>query len=117
MFEKNMRIAFLLDFYGEVLDESARNIMKAYYEEDLSLSEIASGAGISRQGVRHVIKKCEEELEFLEEKLGLAARFSVLDGISEEIGEISSALVGEEPIDRQGIAERLNRIGEKIADI
>ncbi len=74
MFEKNMKIALLLDFYGDVLDDRTREIMNAYYEDDLSLSEIAESAGISRQGVRHVIKHGEEQLEFLEARLGLAEK-------------------------------------------
>ena len=72
MFEKNMKIGFLLDFYGDVLDEHTRGIMNSYYEDDLSLSEIAEGLGISRQGVRHVIKKGEDQLLSLEDALGLA---------------------------------------------
>ncbi len=72
MFEKNMKISYLLDFYGDVLDERVRAVMDAYYDDDLSLSEIADGEGISRQGVRHLIKKGEEHLLFLEQKLGLA---------------------------------------------
>ena len=74
MFEKNLTVEFLLDFYGEVLPERTRGILAAYYGDDLSLSEIADGEGISRQGVRHILKKGEEELFFLEERLGLAAR-------------------------------------------
>ena len=72
MFEKNMFIGYLLDFYGEVLDEKTRRVMLAYYEEDLSLAEIADIESISRQGVRHIIKQGEGKLEFLESKLGLA---------------------------------------------
>ena len=72
MFEKNMKIGFLLDFYGDVLDEHTRGIMNSYYEDDLSLSEIAEGLGISRQGVRHIIKKGEDQLLSLEDALGLA---------------------------------------------
>lgn len=79
MFEKNLRIAYLLDFYGDALEERTRNIMQAYYDDDLSLSEIADGESISRQGVRHIIKKGEEELEFFEERLGLAAHYSELE--------------------------------------
>ena len=74
MFEKNLRLSYLLDFYGEVLDEHIRSVMKAYYDDDLSLAEIAEGVGISRQGVRHLIKKGEDQLSFLEDRLGLAAR-------------------------------------------
>ena len=64
MFEKNMRISYLLDFYGDLLDEHISGVMRAYYNDDLSLSEIASDEGISRQGIRHLIKKGEEMLEF-----------------------------------------------------
>jgi predicted DNA-binding protein YlxM (UPF0122 family) len=117
MFEKNMRIAFLLDFYGEVLDENPRSIMRAYYEEDLSLSEIASGEGISRQGVRHVIKKCEEQLEFLEEKLGLAAKFSSLEDLSLKVKEIATVLPQKSGEELSDTAKQLYAIGEQLADI
>jgi predicted DNA-binding protein YlxM (UPF0122 family) len=79
MFEKNLKLAYLLDFYGDVLDEHTRTVMKAYYDDDLSLSEIAEGVGISRQGVRHVIKKGEEQLSFLEDRLGLASHYEELE--------------------------------------
>ena len=76
MFEKDLSIAFLLDFYGDVLSERKRTVLDYYYNDDLSLSEVAEEIGISRQGVRELIKKAEEELRFYEEKLGLAKRFS-----------------------------------------
>ena len=75
MFEKNLEIAFLLDFYGDVLSERKRTMLDLYYNDDLSLAEVAEEIGISRQGVRELIKKAEEELLFYEEKLGLAKRF------------------------------------------
>ena len=74
MYEKNLKIGYLLDFYGEVLPERKRNVLDMYYNEDFSLSEIAEEIGISRQGVRDLIKKTEEELIFFEEKLGLSKR-------------------------------------------
>ncbi len=75
MFEKDLEIAFLLDFYGEVLSDRKRTVLDYYYNDDCSLAEIAEEIGISRQGVRDLIKKAEEELRFYEEKLGLAQRF------------------------------------------
>ena len=62
MFEKNLGMSFLLDFYGQMLTERKRTVMNMYYNEDLSLSEIADEIGISRQGVRELIKKSEAEL-------------------------------------------------------
>ena len=85
MFEKNLEIGYLLDFYGEILSERKRDIMDLYYNDDLSLSEIAQELGISRQGVRELIKKAEEELNFYEQKLHLAQRFG-------EAGEHAAAL-------------------------
>lgn len=74
MFEKNLNMGYLLDFYGDILPERKRSVMDMYYNEDLSLAEIASEIGISRQGVRDILKKSEEELTFYEEKLGLAQK-------------------------------------------
>ena len=76
MFEKNLEIGYLLDFYGEILPERRRDIMDLYYNDDLSLSEIAEQMGITRQAVRDSIKKTEQELFFYEEKLGLRRRFT-----------------------------------------
>jgi predicted DNA-binding protein YlxM (UPF0122 family) len=72
---KNMELSFLLDFYRELLTEKQREAIELYYNEDLSLSEIADNEGISRQGVRDAIKRAEGLLLELEERLGLAKRF------------------------------------------
>ena len=85
MFEKDWNISYLLDFYREILSEKTRSVMEMYYNEDLSLSEIAEQIGISRQGVRDIVKKTEEELFFWEEKLGLAKRDLELRGRAERI--------------------------------
>ena len=76
MFEKNLEIGYLLDFYGDILPERRRDILDLYYNDDLSLSEIAEQMGITRQAVRDSIKKTEQELFFYEEKLGLRRRFT-----------------------------------------
>ncbi len=72
---KNMEIAFLFDFYGEMLTEKQQDVIELYYEDDLSLSEIAENEGITRQGVRDSIKRAETQLLEMEERLGLAKRF------------------------------------------
>lgn len=92
MFEKNMSLALLLDIYGNTLDEHTRSILKAYYEDDLSLSEIADGEEISRQGVRHIIKKGEEQLRFLEEALHLSKVSEALEAASGALLSIKKRL-------------------------
>ena len=79
MFSKDLGIGLLLDFYGDVLSEHTRGMMEMYYNEDLSLAEIAEGAGISRQAVRQAIKKGEETLTDLEDKLGLCRQAMELE--------------------------------------
>ena len=73
MVAKNLEISLLLDFYGDMLTEKQRNVVELYYNEDLSLSEIAAHSRITRQGVRDSIKRAEGILLDLEDRLGLAA--------------------------------------------
>ena len=87
MFQKDLKISLLLDFYGDILSERRRELMEMYYNEDLSLSEIAEIAGISRQGVRDSVKKSERELEELEETLGLLERFNKVKLEIKKIGD------------------------------
>lgn len=70
-----MTVAMLYDFYGDMLTEKQAQAIELYYNEDLSLAEIAEPLGISRQGVRDNIKRGEKQLRELEEKLGLVKRF------------------------------------------
>lgn len=69
---KDLKFASLLDIYGGVLTDKQREMLELYYNEDLSLSEIAANEGISRQGVRDSIKRGEEALLELDEKIGAA---------------------------------------------
>lgn len=74
MFTKDLIIGDLLDIYGELLTGRKAELLRQYYDEDLSLSEISENEGMSRQGARALIKKGEGELLRLEEKLGLCAK-------------------------------------------
>ena len=82
MVTKNLEISYLLDFYGDVLTEKQRDVMEQYYNDDLSLSEIADNFGITRQGVRDAIKRGEGTILELEDKVGFARRYrAVQEGI------------------------------------
>lgn len=97
MFEKNMKVAYLLDFYSDALDEHIGSVMKSYYEDDLSLSEIASCVGISRQGIRHLIKKGEDQLLFFEERFGLAKRYDELTYAADLLSNVYEKLKLADP--------------------
>lgn len=79
---KNLDISLLLDFYGSMLTQKQREMTEYYYNDDLSLAEIAENEGITRQGVRDSIKRGEAQLFDMEDRLGLLARFHrVQEGI------------------------------------
>lgn len=80
-------MTMLFDFYGEVLTEKQREFFDLYYNEDLSLGEIAQNEGISRQGVRDVIVRAEGVMRKLEEKTGIVARFTKLQSALSTIEE------------------------------
>lgn len=69
--DKNVEIVLLLDFYGNMLTDRQREIMKLYYEDNLSLSEIAEELSISKQGVSDSLKRSEKVLYDTEAKLQL----------------------------------------------
>ena len=80
---KNLEIAMLLDFYGDMLTEKQREMITLYYNDDLSLAEIAEDQGITRQGVRDAIKRAAQQLTDMEACLGLARRFGEMrEGLS-----------------------------------
>ena len=75
MKNQTYRMTMLFDFYGEILTDRQKEFFDLYYNEDLSLAEIAENYGISRQGVRDVIVRAEAAMTELEDKTGLIRRF------------------------------------------
>jgi predicted DNA-binding protein YlxM (UPF0122 family) len=116
VFEKNLTVEFLLDFYGEVLAPRTRDLLAAYYGDDLSLAEIAEGEQISRQGVRHILKKGEEELFFLEERLGLAARHRAMQEAAERIRTLAAALRGRDDAEVTALLTELSAFSARYLD-
>ncbi|MDD4796477.1 MAG: YlxM family DNA-binding protein [Eubacteriales bacterium] len=73
--EKNVTMALLMDFYGELLTPRQRDALHMHYEEDMSLAEIAQGLDITRQGVHDALKRGETALGTYEARLGLVSRY------------------------------------------
>ena len=90
-------ICRLIDIYGNVLSERQRDVVDLYYNEDLSLAEIAEHTGLSRQGVRYAIKHAEESLINYEEKLGLSKKTEVLQENLLEAEKIVKLLKANHP--------------------
>ena len=96
--ETRVELTCLLDFYGPLLTEHRREVLRLYCEEDLSLAEIAEQEGISRQGVRDNIKRAEGQLLEMEEALHCAARFKQMMQTFSEVTEVEFAELTDDEI-------------------
>lgn len=115
MFEKNLNISLLLDFYGDILSERQKDMLDLYYNDDLSLAEIAENYNISRQGVRSVLKKGENILTEMEEKLHLASRFSSVQEKSSKIASELELIINS--IDDKQLSIKITSLIEKIKEL
>jgi hypothetical protein len=112
MKNQTYRMTMLFDFYGELLTDRQREFFDLYYNEDLSLAEIAENAGISRQGVRDVIVRAEATMQDVEDKTGIIRRFEAqrphLDAIESAAAEIKTINA------RRYADPRLDELADKI---
>ena len=76
---RKVELAWLMAFYGGMLTEKQRLALRLHCEEDMSLGEIAKETGVSRQGVHEMLARAARNLFEMEEKLGMAKRFSRMD--------------------------------------
>ena len=100
--EKKVQLGWLFEFYGPLLTEHRREVMRLYCEEDYSLAEIATELGITRQGVHDAVSKSQAQLEGYEQKLGLIARYQRL---MRAMADCRAALTEVQPT--SGTADRL----------
>lgn len=120
---KDLYYSTLLDVYGKTLNKRQLDVMTAYYNEDLSLSEIAANMQISKQGVRDIIKRAETHLMQLEMQLlfieKARSREKLLIDIIKNIEEISLSVqeMEQKSVDHSNIKERLDRTREFVLKI
>ncbi len=91
------RMTMLYDFYGDLLTDRQKEFYDLYYNEDLSLAEIAENYGITRQGVRDIIVRAEGTLTDIEEKTGLIRRFHTLQSA---LGQLEGMLAQVDALNR-----------------
>ena len=114
MVTKNLEISILLDYYGGMLTQKQREVVEWYYNDDLSLAEIAEHTGITRQGVRDSIKRAEAQLIDCETRMGLRDRFESMQKFLDEIADQAAHVQDEVSKDPGGgpIFNRAARIIE-----
>lgn len=111
-------MAMLYDFYGELLTPKQAQAIDLYYNEDLSLAEIAEPLEISRQGVRDTIKRGEKLLLSMEERLGLVNRFMDLEEKMQEVIEDVEAMqrYAQNYVHSKKMSDALSALSEKLKD-
>ena len=77
MEDRRAYLSLLYDCYAGALSDRCRDALDLYYNDDLSLAEVAEHLGITRQGVRDALQRGQEQREFLERALGFVAREAV----------------------------------------
>ncbi|MBR6800520.1 MAG: YlxM family DNA-binding protein [Eubacteriaceae bacterium] len=102
--EKHIKGAYLLDIYEKLLTEKQALAMNLFYNEDLSMSEIADELSVSRQAAFDLIKRTQKILEDYDSKLNLLDKYlrcmEILDEISGEVTDIEGGGKIEELIDK-----------------
>lgn len=113
--DKILEQALLYDFYGELLTAHQKEIYEQFVLDDLSLGEIAADAGISRQGVHDIVKRCARSLEEYERKLHLVEKFLA---VKEKVSCIDEILQEweEEKENPEEIIERLRKLSATIIE-
>ncbi len=120
---KDLYYSTLIDVYGKTLNKRQLDVMAAYYNEDLSLSEIAANMQISKQGVRDIIKRAETHLMRLEMQLMFIekarSREKLLIDIVKNIEEINLSVqeMEQQSVNHSNIKERLDRTRKFVLKI
>lgn len=110
--ENSIKISVLLEIYGKLLTDKQYNLLNDYYNNDLSLAEIAENEQITRQAVRDNLKKGEKKLFYYEEKLEIMKKN---DEQEEQIASILSEinLITDKSTDNE-IASVLEDVKNKL---
>ncbi|MHB8124198.1 MAG: putative DNA-binding protein [Desulfitobacteriaceae bacterium] len=114
--KKFAEMALLADFYGPLLTEKQRNVWDLHYQQDLSLTEIADLAKISRQAIHDLLKRTEKILVGYEKKLGLVQRFLTEREKLLEIESLLTELITQE-VFNSIVRESLEQIQERIHEV
>lgn len=106
---KNMRISLLLEIYGNLLTTKQKQILTDFYDNNMSLGEIAENTSTSRQAVNDIIKRSQKILENYESKLLLLEKFNK---IKSDITSIKKIVVNNGH--KTSINTKLDKILEEI---
>jgi uncharacterized protein len=95
MLSDRFEISLYLDFYGDLLTNHQKEILDDYYNEDLSMNEIAENYEISKSAVQDLIKRSINQLENYEKALKLVEKNRKFEIILEDMRKENNAQVNK----------------------
>lgn len=117
MISKNLQMSNLLDCYEAVLTDNQKEVMDFYYNEDLSLSEIAENQGITRQAVRDTIKRAETQLIDFEKKLKVLSKQKKLTKMADDIFQLAEKISNSGEVNSKKFALEIINIANSIKQL
>lgn len=106
--EKIVKVAELYDIYGPLLNEKQRDVINCYYNEDLSLQEIAENNNKSKQAISDMMTRTVDKLFEFEDELSLLEKKEELKDALTSIRELMENSKNKEAIEK--ITETIERI-------
>ena len=106
--EKIVKVAELYDIYGPLLNEKQRDVINCYYNEDLSLQEIAENNNKSKQAISDMMTRTVDKLFEFEDELSLLEKKGELKDALTSIRELMENSKNKEAIEK--ITETIERI-------
>ncbi len=103
---EHVKMSLLADYYGGLLTEHQLKIVRGYYDEDLSLNELAEETGVTRQAVYDILRRAGDKLKDYEAKLGLVSKITCL------ISRIETVMVSTDTKTAQTLREILDEVKE-----
>ncbi len=116
MLDNISQINILYDFYGELLPPRQKEIFRLYYEDNLSLAEIAEEYGLTRQGVHETVKRSEKKLRDYESKLKLINRSQWEEETIDRLRKTVEDMIREREADSQ-LVSKLRQIKDGIVSL
>ena len=81
----NIHYVELFDYYGDLFTDKQKEYFKDYYENNLTLQEIADNNNVTRNAVHKNIKDIVQKLDYYEGKLNLYKNKKKIEKLIENI--------------------------------
>lgn len=106
----------LYDFYNTLLTEKQRDAIDLYYNDDLTMAEIADNLGISKQAVSNLIKAANNKLQTFEQDLRLAEIFYKSQKIKDDLKDFHDKISKRDDVSKD-IKEEIKKILNDLENI